>query len=187
LKVRLIGISAEDIERGDIKLILGLIYSVFRTVRISKISTQLGETDKKKNEAQQLIAWMNTLVENEPYELKLETFKDDTFKNGKAFGALLHAYNSELFDYENMGDNAEENLKKIFEIYEQKMGIPQLLDVSEVLNGTVDERAMTLYSSLIYHAHASQEERRKLEEGSLKRQQELEEEKLKKKNLEQKA
>jgi len=106
---------------------------------------------------------MNTLVEKEPYEFHLDTFKDDPFKNGKAFGALLHSYNHELFDYENMGDNAEENLKKIFEIYEQKLGIPQLLDVAEVMNGTVDERAMTLYSSLIYHAHASQEEKRKLE------------------------
>jgi len=48
LKVRLVGISAEDIERGDIKLILGLIYTTFRTVRISKIATQLGENDKKK-------------------------------------------------------------------------------------------------------------------------------------------
>lgn len=166
LKVRLIGISAEDIERGDIKLILGFIYTTFRTVRISKISTQLGETDKKKNEAQQLIAWMNTLVEKEPYEMHLETFKDDQFKNGKAFGALLHAYNNELFDFENMGNNTEENLKKIFEIYEEKLGIPQLLDVSDVMNGTVDERAMTLYSSLIYHAHASQEERRRLQEGN---------------------
>jgi len=129
---------------------------------------------------------MNTLVEKEPYELKLETFKDDTFKNGKAFGALLHAYNEELLDYSSLGDNSEENLKKIFEIYEQKLGIPQLLDVAEVVNGTVDERAMTLYSSLIYHAHASQQERRKLEEGSKEKEEQLKRERESKKNLEQK-
>eukprot|EP01091_Cochliopodium_minus_P015440 TRINITY_DN54_c0_g1_i2.p1 TRINITY_DN54_c0_g1~~TRINITY_DN54_c0_g1_i2.p1 ORF type:complete len:1029 (-),score=426.23 TRINITY_DN54_c0_g1_i2:67-3153(-) len=172
LKVKLIGISAEDIESGNISLILGFIYSTFRTVRISKIASQLGEGDKKKNEAQQLIAWMNTVVENPPYELHLETFKDEPFKNGKTFGALLHAYNKELWDYEGMGDETEENLRKIFEIYEQKLGIPQLLDPSEVMNGTCDERAMTLYSSLIYHAHASQEERKKMEEGRLKSEQE---------------
>jgi len=186
LGVRLIGISAEDIERGDIKLILGLIYSIFRTIRISKIATQIGETDKKKSEGQQLIAWMNTLVEKDPYELKLESFKDEPFRNGKAFGALLHSYNNELLDYENLGDNAEENLKNIFAIFEQKLGIPQLLDVNEVVNGTVDERAITLYSSLIYHAHASQEERRKLEEGQQKKEEELNKEKTSRKQLEEK-
>jgi len=141
---------------------------------------------KKKSEGQQLIAWMNKIVEAEPYELKLETFKDDAFKEGKAFGALLHAYNNDLFDYESMGGNSEENLKKIFEIYEQKLGIPQLLDPVEVMNGTVDERAMVLYSSLIYHAHASQEERRKLEEGSQKKDEEINKERLSRQQLEQK-
>jgi len=118
--------------------------------------------------------------------MKLETFRDDPFKNGKAFGALLHSYNSDFLEYEDLGENAEENLTKIFGIFEEKLGIPQLLDISDVVNGTVDERAMTLYSSLIYHAHASQEERRKLEEGHKSKDEELNKERLSKKQLEEK-
>ena len=44
-------------------------------------------------------------------------------------------------------------------------------------NGTADERSMTLYTSLIYHAHATAGERLRLEREARMRQEELERQK----------
>ena len=52
--------------------------------------------------------------------------------------------------------------------------IPQLIDPAEVANGTADERSLTLYTSLIYHAHATNAERLRLQREARERELELE-------------
>lgn len=48
-----------------------------------------------------------------------------------------------------------------FDIAEQRLGIPRLLDPEDLLNGNPDERSVILYSSLFFHAFVADEERRK--------------------------
>jgi hypothetical protein len=46
LAVKLIGIGAEDIYGGNLKLILGLLWSMFRALRIAQLANELGEAGK---------------------------------------------------------------------------------------------------------------------------------------------
>ena len=172
LGVRLIGIGAEDVYGGNLKLILGLVYSMFRTLRISQLANELGDGGKARSEAQQLIAWVQKQVEPSPYELKVEDWSD--FRDGKAFAALLSIYDDEFLDYKSVGDDNLDNITRAFKGFEEHLAIPQLIDPKEVANGTADERSLTLYTSLIYHAHATAGERLRLKREAAQKEADLE-------------
>jgi cortexillin 1/2 len=60
--------------------------------------------------------------------------------------------------------NKEENLTRCFQIAEEKLGIPKLLEVEDMIRGGsyIDERSVILYSSLFFHAFVADEQRRAL-------------------------
>lgn len=58
--------------------------------------------------------------------------------------------------------NTEDRLNLIFDVAEKKLGIPKLLEVSDLMSGNPDERSVVLYSSLFYHSWTSNQERIKL-------------------------
>jgi len=61
-------------------------------------------------------------------------------------------------------DNGQTNLATAFEVAEKHLGVPRLLDVEDVLEGTVDERSMVLYISLFFHAFNAKEQQRGVNE-----------------------
>jgi len=72
-----------------------------------------------------------------------------------AFLALVHRFNPEKTKVDfnsHTRDNPEHNLSVAFELAEQELGIPKLLDAKEVFEGRVDERSLVLYTSLFFHA-----------------------------------
>ncbi len=172
LRVKLTGIGAEDIYAGNLKLILGLLFSTFRALRDSLLANELGEGAAKGSEAQQLIAWVQRQVAPAPYELKVGDWSD--FRDGKAFSALLNIYDDKFLDWKSVGSSGVENLTRAFKGFEEHLQIPQLVDPVEVANGTADERSLTLYTSLIYHAHATNAERLRLQREARERELELE-------------
>jgi hypothetical protein len=172
LAVKLIGIGAEDLYAGNLKLILGLIWSMFRTLRIAQLANELGEAGKTGSEAQQLIAWVQKQVAPSPYELKVADWSD--FRDGKAFAALLNIYDDSFLDWKGVGSDGLENLTRAFKGFEEHLAIPQLIDPREVANGTADERSLTLYTSLIYHAHATAAERLRLKREAAQKEVDLE-------------
>jgi len=56
-------------------------------------------------------------------------------------------------------NSTQQNIEKGFQLAEKHLGVPQLLDVKELLEGTVDERSVVLYTSLFFHAFVSKEEK----------------------------
>jgi hypothetical protein len=134
LAVKLIGIGAEDVYGGNLKLILGLLWSMFRTLRIAQLANELGEAGKTgrfclfelccfmclktvlcfHSEAQQLIAWVQKQVAPSPYELKVADWAD--FRDGKAFAALLSIYDDSFLDYKTVGGDGLDNLTRAFKV-----------------------------------------------------------------------
>jgi len=146
------GCSAEDIadaatDPRKVKLILGLLWTVYRKYRIATISVQ----DKSSEEG--LLLWVKQVTDG--YNgVHIENFKN-SFKDGMAFLALVHRFNPEKtkVDFSNHSrDDPERNLSVAFELAEQELGIPKLLDTKEVFEGRVDERSLVLYTSLFFHA-----------------------------------
>jgi len=155
LGVRLVGIGSEDVVDGQMKLTLGLLWSLFRRLRIETIRSEEGHSSEDA-----LLSWLRKMTEEYPH-VKISSFKE-SFNDGMAFSALIHKMNPDLIDFNDLDPaNAEANLNHAFEIAETRLGIPKLLDTEDLLSGNPDERSVILYTSLFFHAFVADEERRK--------------------------
>jgi len=148
--------SAENFADNNLTLILGFFWTLFKKYRIQTI-----KQDGESSEAG-LLLWVKKQTED--YDVAVESYKH-SFRNGLPFLALCDKYiaNPEVFDYASFakGDNVE-NLNKAFEVAEQHMGIPKLLEAPDVAEGQIDERSMVLYISLFFHAFVAQEQQKAL-------------------------
>jgi len=147
------GCSAEDIididTRGP-KLILGLLWTLYRKYRIAVITHQ----DKSSEEG--LLLWCKNVTDGYA-GVQIESFKQ-SFKDGLAFLALVHRFNPDTSGvvFESYSkDTPEQNLSAAFEFAEKELHVPKLLDVHEVMDGRVDERSLVLYTSLFFHAYTA--------------------------------
>jgi cortexillin 1/2 len=154
--IKNITISAEDITNGNLKLILGFLWLLFREFRIAKIE---GAQDKSYEEG--VLLWVRQTLRNYT-DLNISNFSS-SFSDGKIFLALLKEYDSTLVDYAAFKkENKEENLETAFRIAESALKIPRLLNVKQLAAEQYDERSVALYVSLFLNAFHTKMERNKM-------------------------
>jgi cortexillin 1/2 len=161
LNIRLVGIGSEDIFNCHLKLILGLVWSLFRGLRMTKLTAGAGK-GKATTLEEGLLKWVREQTHD--YEgVNISDFKY-SFRDGLAFSALINKFDPSFLDYNSLdkSDNAT-NLKRAFEIAEKQMNIPQLLDANDLLEGDPDERSVQLYVSLFFHAFSVKKEKEEME------------------------
>jgi len=168
IKVKLVAIGAEDIVDGNIKYILGTLWSVFRKLR----NAQLGVEGEGREEEQALLQWVKNQTAG--YRgVDIKGFKD-SWHDGLALSALVHKFDPSLLDYDSIDpNNKEQNLLNAFAVAEKSMGIPQLLEAQDLMNCNPDERSVIFYISLFFHAFVANEDKRKLIDQSRATQQSM--------------
>lgn len=152
-------ISAEDFVDGNVKLILGFLWMLFRKFRIAKM---MG-ADNIDSTTEGLLSWVKEITKD--YKgVNIRDFKN-SFSDGNAFLAMVHAFDNKLFKYDEQIEehSTQENIEAAFNMAEKNLGIPQLLDPRELMDGTIDERSVVLYVSLYFHAFVSAQEKRQIE------------------------
>lgn len=152
-------IAAEDFIDGNLKLILGFLWMLFRKFRIAKA---MG-TDNIDSTTEALLNWCRDITKG--YKgVNIENFKT-SFNDGNAFLAMVHAFDDKLFKYDEQLEehSTSENIETAFNMAEKHLGIPQLLTMQDLMDGTIDERSVVLYVSLYFHAFVSAEEKNKIE------------------------
>jgi hypothetical protein len=152
-------ISAEDFVDGNLKLILGFLWVLFRKFRIAKA---MG-SDNIDSTTEALLTWCRDVTKG--YKgVNIKDFKS-SFNDGNAFLAMVHAFDNKLFKYDEQLEehSTQENIETAFNMAEKHLGIPQLLTLSDLMDGTIDERSVVLYVSLYFHAFVSAEEKNKIE------------------------
>jgi len=169
LAVRLVGIGSEDLFYGNIKLILGLIWSLFRKLRMAELEKSAAEGGAGTSSMEEgLLKWVRETTQNYG-GVSVTDFKY-SFNDGLAFSALINAYDSSLLNYDSIDLDRAKNdkgyklelLQRAFDIAEEKLNIPKLLDAKEMVAGDPDERSVQLYTSLVFHAFKQKTEREKL-------------------------
>jgi len=168
--VRSPGCSVEDIidsETRGIKLILGMLYVLYRKYRMR---VDLGEGGSKKTrEEDMLLEWVRTVLKNKGYDEVAEQVQSfrTSFNDGRVFLALAKCYDGDNESF-NYGEESEKSpldrLNKAFEFAESNMSVNKLLDANEVAEGNMDERALALYTSLFYHAFKTKAELEQMQE-----------------------
>ncbi|GAA5987273.1 hypothetical protein JCM5350_008126 [Sporobolomyces pararoseus] len=151
--IYLTNIGPEDIVDGNRKLILGMIWSLVLRFSIAEIN-QEGSHAKEG-----LLLWCQRKTNG--YErVQVKDFTK-SWTDGLAFCALIHRHRPDLLDYDllpkqNTLETAISNLSLAFKIAEQSLGIPQLLDVEDLVGGSKpDERSLMTYVAQFFHAFSS--------------------------------
>lgn len=113
--------SSSEIVDGNLKMTLGMIWTIILRFAIQDISVE--EMTAKEG----LLLWCQR--KTAPYKnVNVQNFHL-SFKDGLAFCALIHRHRPDLIDYNKLSkDNPLENLNTAFDVAEKYLDIPRMLD-----------------------------------------------------------
>lgn len=148
--VRLTNIGPADILDHNLKLVLGLIWTIIQKFTIADISE--GELTAKEA----LLLWCQRKTKT--YDnVSVKNFTS-SFQNGLAFCALIHVHKPNLIDYASLSaDDPATALRTAFEVAEKELGIPALLDVEDMLEYP-DEKSVIAYVAEYYRVFSSSQQ-----------------------------
>ncbi|XP_044532383.1 alpha-actinin-2 isoform X1 [Sminthopsis crassicaudata] len=150
--VKLVSIGAEEIVDGNVKMTLGMIWTIILRFAIQDISVE--ETSAKEG----LLLWCQR--KTAPYRnVNIQNFHT-SWKDGLGLCALIHRHRPDLIDYSKLNkDDPVGNINLAMEIAEKHLDIPKMLDAEDIVNTPKpDERAIMTYVSCFYHAFAGAEQ-----------------------------
>ncbi|XP_053156091.1 alpha-actinin-2 isoform X1 [Hemicordylus capensis] len=150
--VKLVSIGAEEIVDGNVKMTLGMIWTIILRFAIQDISVE--ETSAKEG----LLLWCQR--KTAPYRnVNIQNFHL-SWKDGLALCALIHRHRPDLIDYSKLSkDDPLGNINLAMDIAEKHLDIPKMLDAEDIVNTPKpDERAIMTYVSCFYHAFAGAEQ-----------------------------
>ncbi|KAA0197033.1 Alpha actinin sarcomeric [Fasciolopsis buskii] len=146
--VKLVSIGAEEIVDGNVKMTLGMIWTIILRFAIQDI--QIEDSSAKEG----LLLWCQR--QTAPYKnVKVENFHT-SFKDGLPFCAIIHRNRPELIKYSELNpNNALYNLNYAFDVAEKHLDIPRMLDPEDMVKSAkCDERSVMAYVSMYYHKFA---------------------------------
>ncbi|XP_073773215.1 filamin-B isoform X1 [Danio rerio] len=144
--IKLVSIDSKAIVDGNLKLILGLVWTLILHYSISMPVWEDEDDDeaKKQTPKQRLLGW----IQNKVPDLPITNFSQD-WRNGRALGALVDSCapglcpDWEIWDSEKPVDNATEAMQ----LADDWLGIPQVIAPEEIIDPSVDEQSVMTYLS----------------------------------------
>ncbi|KAM6470409.1 filamin-B isoform 2-T2 [Liasis olivaceus] len=144
--IKLVSIDSKAIVDGNLKLILGLVWTLILHYSISMpVWEDEGDDDaKKQTPKQRLLGWIQNKI---PY-LPITNFNQN-WQDGKALGALVDSCapglcpDWESWDPKKPVNNAREAMQQA----DDWLGVPQVITPEEIIHPDVDEHSVMTYLS----------------------------------------
>uniref|UniRef100_A0A8C0G3U9 Filamin C n=1 Tax=Chelonoidis abingdonii TaxID=106734 RepID=A0A8C0G3U9_CHEAB len=144
--IKLVSIDSKAIVDGNLKLILGLIWTLILHYSISMPmwEDEDEEDAKKQTPKQRLLGW----IQNKVPQLPITNFHRD-WQDGKALGALVDncapglCPDWETWDPKQPVENAREAMQQA----DDWLGVPQVIAPEEIVDPDVDEHSVMTYLS----------------------------------------
>eukprot|EP00300_Choanocystis_sp_HF-7_P021774 c20870_g1_i1.p1 GENE.c20870_g1_i1~~c20870_g1_i1.p1 ORF type:complete len:524 (-),score=131.46 c20870_g1_i1:656-2203(-) len=133
--------SPEQINEGDLKSILGLIWVLILRYSISDIDE--GGLAAKEG----LLLWCQRNTKGYPGvdPPGIENFHT-SWKSGLGFGALIHKFRPDLLNYDALDkSDPKACMERAFAVAEESLGIPRLLDPEDLDVPKPDEKSLMTY------------------------------------------
>uniref|UniRef100_H2N036 Calponin-homology (CH) domain-containing protein n=1 Tax=Oryzias latipes TaxID=8090 RepID=H2N036_ORYLA len=144
--IKLVSIDSKAIVDGNLKLILGLIWTLILHYSISMPmwEDEDDEDAKKLTPKQRLLGW----IQNKVPELPITNFHRD-WRDGKALGALVDNCAPGLCPDWEMWDSNQpvENAREAMQQADDWLGVPQVIAPEEIVDPNVDEHSVMTYLS----------------------------------------
>ncbi|CAM4731422.1 unnamed protein product [Leuciscus chuanchicus] len=144
--IKLVSIDSKAIVDGNLKLILGLIWTLILHYSISMPVWEDEDDDeaKKQTPKQRLLGW----IQNKVADLPITNFSQD-WRNGRALGALVDSCAPGLCPDWEIWDSSKpvENATEAMQLADDWLGIPQVIAPEEIIDPSVDEQSVMTYLS----------------------------------------
>ncbi|KAF9241152.1 calponin homology domain-containing protein [Melanogaster broomeanus] len=150
--IKLTNIGPEDIIDGNLKLILGMIWTLVLRFTIADISEE-GLSAKEG-----LLIWCQR--KTAPYkEVDVQDFSV-SWSDGLALCALIHNHRPDLLEYDTLNKSDRHgNTRLAFQVAADHLGIPQLLEVEDLCDSDrPDERSVMTYIASFFHAFSTMDQ-----------------------------
>ncbi|KAI5105622.1 filamin-C isoform X2 [Silurus meridionalis] len=146
-RIKLVSIDSKAIVDGNLKLILGLIWTLILHYSISMPMWDDEEEDEEKKKLtpkQRLLGW----IQNKVPQLPINNFNRD-WRDGKALGALVDNCAPGLCpDWETWDPNKPvQNAREAMQQADDWLGVPQVIAPEEIVDPDVDEHSVMTYLS----------------------------------------
>lgn len=141
--LRLVNIGSEDIVNHNMKLILGLVWSLIHHYAMNSAASE----DRPLLSEDRLKLMLMTFIQAKIPDLNVTNFTTD-WKDGSAIGALTNAIAPGLCDnWQSYSTSCHrrQNVANVMEIAETKLGVRQIVRPADVVNRNVSELAMLKY------------------------------------------
>ncbi|CCJ28921.1 unnamed protein product [Pneumocystis jirovecii] len=147
--IPLTNIGAEDIIDGNLKLILGLLWTLILRFTIADINEE-GYTAKEG-----LLLWCQRQTSGYA-NVNICDFTT-SWTDGLSFCALIHKHRPDLLNFDELDiKDCRKNITLAFEVASKYIGIPQLLDVEDICDvSKPDERSIMTYIAQYFHAFST--------------------------------
>uniref|UniRef100_A0A8B9LTD5 Filamin C, gamma a (actin binding protein 280) n=1 Tax=Astyanax mexicanus TaxID=7994 RepID=A0A8B9LTD5_ASTMX len=145
-RIKLVSIDSKAIVDGNLKLILGMIWTLILHYSISMPMWDDDDDEEKKKltPKQRLLGW----IQNKVPQLPINNFNRD-WRDGKALGALVDNCAPGLCpDWETWDPNQPvENAREAMQQADDWLGVPQVIAPEEIVDPDVDEHSVMTYLS----------------------------------------
>ena len=149
-RVHLENLGAHDIVDGSSRLTLGLIWTIILRFQIQEIQVDDYDTAETRQAKDALLLWCQIKTAGYP-NVNVRNFTS-SWRDGLAFNALIHKHRPDLVQYDKMQKAAPvNNLNNAFQVADDKLGIPKLLDPEDVNVDQPDEKSIMTYVAAYYH------------------------------------
>uniref|UniRef100_A0A8B9KXQ4 Filamin B, beta (actin binding protein 278) n=1 Tax=Astyanax mexicanus TaxID=7994 RepID=A0A8B9KXQ4_ASTMX len=146
-KIKLVSIDSKAIVDGNLKLILGLVWTLILhySISIPVWEDDASDTVTKLTPEMRLLGWIQSKVP----ELPINNFSQD-WQDGKALGALVDGLAPGLCPDWESWDTVQRvtNTREAMQQADDWLGVPQVIAPEEILDPGVDEQSVMTYLSL---------------------------------------
>ncbi|CAF1053347.1 unnamed protein product [Adineta ricciae] len=153
-KIKLVNIRPIDIVDGKPTMILGLVWMLILHYQIE--DTNMCDDDSKENRGKpkdHLLEWVRKKTgfyslpghRRQGDELDVRDFTT-SWRDGLAFNALVHGIRPDLVDLHDVKEmDVRDRLENAFNVAEEHLGVPRLIDAEDVDVNKPDEKSIMTY------------------------------------------
>jgi spectrin beta len=144
-------VHAHDIVDGNPKIVLGLFWKLILKYQLTTLKPIEGKELNKVSIVvikKSLLLWCQSAIQKYP-NVSVSDFTL-SWKDGRAFCALVHKHRPDLIDYEAMARASPiERLSTAFTVARDQLNVPSLLEPEDLL-GFQDEKSIMIYLATLH-------------------------------------